>query len=107
MASIISKVTKLDKDMRLKVKKLEQIRESLPEFLRDQKKDMLAKKQLEANDEIVKRKNEIEQSINKAKRDSDKRLSESLKKIEDYYDNHKKDWTEKIYNQIVEDYMGD
>ncbi len=106
MASTISKVTQLDKEMRLKVKNLEQVKESLPEFLREQKKEMLAKKQLESKKEIENRKKEIEQSISTAKKNADKRLSDSLTKIEKYYDSHKDEWVEKIYDQIIKNYMG-
>ena len=106
MASTISKVTQLDKEMRLKVKNLEQVKESLPEFLRERKKEMLAKKQLESKKEIEDRKEEIEQSINAAKKNADKRLSDSLKKIEKYYESHKDEWVEKIYDQIIKNYMG-
>jgi hypothetical protein len=107
MASIISKVTELDKKMRIKVKELEGKREKLPEFLRDQKKELMKKYQLEAKAEVKARKEEIDKLLKEAEKKAKSELKESITEIEKSYKENKEKWIEQIYNQCIEDYMGD
>ncbi|MBI9009619.1 MAG: hypothetical protein JEZ05_06265 [Tenericutes bacterium] len=107
MASIISKVTELDKLMRNKVKELEGKREKLPEFLREQKKELINKYELESKREIEARKAEIEKSLSEAIKSSEKELKESLVEIEESYKENKDKWVEQIYKQCVDDYTGE
>ena len=107
MASIISKVTDLDKEMRIKVKELEGKREKLPEFLREQKKELINKYELKSKTEIKTRKAEIDKLLSEAKKMSKKELKESLTQIEESYKENKDKWIEQIYKQCIEDYMGD
>jgi len=101
MPSIISKVTELDKEMRLKVKKLKEERAKLPIFLRE-KRDILTKKyNEEAKEKLKLRKEEIEASLDTIKSDSEKRLKEILTKMEEFYENNRKVWVEKIYSECI------
>jgi|AntAceMinimDraft_17_1070374.scaffolds.fasta_scaffold02091_6 hypothetical protein len=106
MASIISKVTDLDKEMRIKVKKLEGKREKLPEFLREQKKELINKYETIAKAEISKKKSKLGKLLKEANNHSEKELKDMMVQIEKSYKENKDKWIEKIYNQCIEDYMG-
>lgn len=107
MESVIYKVTELDKEIRLKVKKLEQKREELPLFLRDHKKDLIKEQQTKANKEISTKKQEIENTLKDAKNRAKIELEEHKIKIEKSYKKNKDSWIEEIYNQCIENYMED
>ena len=106
MASIISKVTDLDKEMRIKVKELEGKREKLPEFLREQKKELINKYETTAKAEISKKKSKLGKLLKETNNHSKKELKDMMVQIEKSYKENKDKWIEKIYNQCIEDYMG-
>ena len=107
MPSIISKVTQLDKEMRTKVKTLQEEREKLPLFLREERKRLTDEVELEAKDKIIAKKKEIEKGIEKTKSSEDKKLKTLLSQVQEYYDNNKDEWIEKIYEQCIDDYTED
>lgn len=105
MASIISQVTDFDRKMRLKVKKLEQVKEKLPEFLREQRKVLSQKLESESRAEINAKKQEIENGIKDAKNSSKKELDRALKELDKYNRENKGEWIDKIYHQCILDYL--
>lgn len=107
MASIISKVTELDKKMRIKVQELEGKRDKLPEFLREKKREFVKASEVKAEIEIKKKQDEIDKSLAKARKSSEKELKELILKIEESYKKNKDKWISDIYNQCIEDYLGD
>jgi hypothetical protein len=107
MASIISQVTDLDKLMRNKVEELEGKREKLPEFLRERKKELMNKYEEEGKKEIDARKIEIDSSLSIARKHSKKELEEMMTLLEKSYKENKDEWIDRIYNQCIDNYMGD
>jgi uncharacterized protein YjbJ (UPF0337 family) len=107
MASIISQVTDLDKKMRIKVQELEGKREKLPEFLREQKKKLVSKSELQSKVEVKAKKAEIDKVLDEARKSAKGELEVLLSKIEESYKENKDKWITEIYNQCIEDYMGD
>lgn len=107
MPSIISKVTQLDKEMRTKVKALQEEREKLPLFLREERKRLTEEVELEAKDKISAKRKEIEKGIEKTKSTEDKKLETLLSQVQEYYDNNKDEWIENIYKQCIDDYTED
>ncbi len=107
MASIIAKVTELDKEMRLKIKQLQQEKEQLPVFLREQKKKLTKKTEEEAHQEIETRKKEIEEGLKAAKAAASNNLKKNITKIEAEYKEKKDQWIETIYRQCIQDYLED
>ncbi|HOO43444.1 MAG TPA: hypothetical protein PKU69_00095 [Bacillota bacterium] len=105
MASIISKVTELDKQMRQKVKELEEEKAKLPIFLRQQRKDLSAKYEAEAKQQIEARKQKIETDLKDAKNSAEKDLKEAMKEIQDIYQKNKDEWIESIYQQCISDFV--
>jgi F0F1-type ATP synthase membrane subunit b/b' len=107
MPSIISKVTQLDKDMRLKVKTLEDERAALPEFLREQRKQLSDKYSTDAKKQISAKKQEIEKGLEDAKNSAEEKLSGMLTQLNEYYEKNKDSWIEELYNQCVKKYLGE
>jgi len=103
MRIIISKVTELDKKMRMKVKKLENEKSKLPVFLREQKKLITDKYNAEVKRRIKVRKSEIEVGLKEAKTLAESELKKSIKDIEKLYEKHHDEWVETIYQQCIED----
>ncbi|XMB73225.1 hypothetical protein RJI07_04755 [Mycoplasmatota bacterium WC30] len=105
MPSIISKVTELDKEMRIKVRELEEEKSKLPVFLREQKKLITDKYNAEAKRRIEARRSEIAAGLKEAKSNAESNLKKKIKDIEKLYDKSHDEWVENIYQQCIEDYM--
>ncbi len=104
MASIISKVTELDKQMRQKVNKLKEEKEKLPIFLREQRKEITKKYESEAKSFIQSKKVKNDNELKSAKKSAIKELELAIKDIEKAYDENKDKWINEIYKQCIEDY---
>jgi len=107
MASVISKVTELDKQMRIKVKELEEEKAKLPVFLREQRKDLAARYEAEAKEQIKERKSKIETELKDAKNRAKADLESSIKEIQKTYDQNKNVWLEEIYQECMEGLLGE
>ncbi|MBN2877821.1 MAG: hypothetical protein JXL85_09260 [Bacilli bacterium] len=107
MSSIISKVTELDKQMRIKVKELEEERAKLPLFLREQRKTISEQYEAAAKEQIKARKSKIETDIKHAKNSAEKDLKTAIQEIEKIYEENKEKWVEEIYQQCMENFVGE
>ncbi len=105
MQSIISKVTQLDKEMRLKVKALEEEKAKLPNFLREQRKLISDQYDRQAKNEVKKRKEEIKKELDKTRKATDAELKKSLTELMAIYDDKKDEWTETIYKQCIDSFQ--
>ena len=92
MASIISKVTELDKEMREKVRQLEEERDQLPVFLREQRKEMNKKYEAEAKKTISERKKVVDSELKKAQESAEIDLTQAINEIQEVYDDKKDQW---------------
>ncbi len=106
MASVISKVTELDKQMRLQVRKLEEEKAKLPVFLREQRKVIQAQREAEAKEQIKARKSKIETDLKDAKNSAEKELKIAVEEIQKVYDQNKDVWIDEIYGQCIKDLSG-
>ena len=104
MASIISKVTELDKQMRQKVKELSDEKDKLPVFLREQRKEITKKYQEDAKKIINSRKSKILEETKSAEDNAKLELMKSISDIEKHYADNKDKWIEEIYQQCIKDY---
>ena len=107
MPSIISKVTKLDKEMRNKVQSLQDEREKLPLFLRGERKRLSEEVSKEAKEKIKAKKKEIEKGIKEIREIEDAKLKTLLNQAQEYYENNKDEWINNIYKQCIDDYLED
>jgi len=105
MASVISKVTELDKQMHLKVKELEDEKAKLPVFLREQHKVLTAKFQSDAKEQLQAKKTKFENDINISKNSAEAELNKAIEDTQKIYEKNKKDWVEEIYSQCIENLL--
>ncbi len=107
MASTIAKVTELDKEMRQKVKALEDERAKLPVFLREQRKSISDKTEKAAKEKIKARNEEVQNELKKAETETDIVFQKSIQDIENQYENKKNEWIEQIYKQCIDSFVGE
>lgn len=104
MASIISKVTELDKETREKVRQLEEERDQLPVFLREQRKEMNKTYEAEAKKTISERKKVVDTELKKAQESAEKELTQAINEIQEVYNDKKDEWIETIYLECVKNF---
>lgn len=104
MQSIISKVTQLDKEMRMKVKSLEEEKAKLPNFLREQRKLISDQYDRQAKEEVEKRKAEIQKELDITKKATDAELQKSLEELMKIYEEKKDEWIETIYQNCIDSF---
>lgn len=105
MQSIISKVTQLDKEMRMKVKALEEEKAKLPNFLREQRKIISDQYDRHAKEEVKNRKEEIQNELDKTKKATQEELEKSLNELIEVYEQKKDEWIETIYKQCIDSFQ--
>ncbi|MCK5731866.1 MAG: hypothetical protein KAH13_02520 [Tenericutes bacterium] len=105
MQSVISKVTQLDKDMRMKVKALEEEKYKLPVFLREQRKKISLEYEAEAKNRVKSRKQEIKSELNKTHTKAEKELKKSIDELIARYEIKKEDWIKEVYKQCIDSFQ--
>ena len=107
MASIISKVTELDKEMRIKVKKLEDEKTKLPIFLKKKSKELSKQYEEQEKKQIAKIKLKNDKILEKTKSIFKKDLNKSIIEIQEIYNEKKEEWIESIYLECIKDFTGE
>ncbi|MCK4551911.1 MAG: hypothetical protein KAU02_03265 [Tenericutes bacterium] len=105
MQSVISKVAQLDKDMRMKVKALEEEKSKLPVFIREQRKIISSEYEAEAKNRVKSRKQEIKSELNKTQTKAEKELKKSMDELIARYEIKKDDWIKEVYKQCIDSFQ--
>lgn len=103
LENLIREVVELDKKKRLELKKLEGEKEKIGAFLREKRLEIEGKYQAEADDVLNKRKTEIEETISQTKKQTKTEYKNSLKKLNETFTNHHKEWIDTLYNYCIND----
>lgn len=101
--NLIREIIELDKKKRLELKKLESEKEKIGAFLREKRLEIEQKYQAEADDVLNKRKSEIDGIISLTKKQTKTGYKNSLKKLDETFSNHHKEWIDTLYNYCIND----
>ena len=103
MKEIIRDVVEIDKDMREVIKRIQEEKEKIPNFLHTEKERISLEERRKVDNLIENRKQEIKLDLENRIKQATKEYNDSKVHISKTFDKYREEWIEEIYKYCVSD----